>query len=83
MKIFQGLLFLCLGAGLLVVVFRSLGTGWLPCGPNGLNGRLEFHRKDRPVLYWLMFVVYAIAGSWLLIFGIRLLTGTAEPLPLN
>jgi len=82
-SIFQGLLFLCFGLGLLLVVFKSLTNGRLPCGPNGLKGRLEFHRAAQPFLYWLMFVLYTVAGLWLIIFAARLLTGAAQPLPLN
>ena len=40
MSIFQGLLFLLLGAGLLRVDYRALRSGSLPCGPNGFKGRL-------------------------------------------
>lgn len=83
MAIFQGLLFLFFGVALLVVDWRSLTLGWLPCGPNGLQGRLEFHRDRQPVRYWLMFVVYGVAGAWLTVFAIGLLLGLAEPLPLN
>lgn len=35
MSIFQGLLFMLFGAGLLLVDYRALRSGWLPCGPNG------------------------------------------------
>lgn len=83
MAIFQGLLFLFFGIGLLVVDYQSLTRGWLPCGPNGLKGRLEFHRDTETARYWLMFVVYGIAGLWLTGFAIRLLIGHAEPLPLQ
>ncbi len=82
MAIFQGLLFLFFGVGLLLVDYRSLGTGWLPCGPNGLKGRVEFTRTGQPFGYWLMFAVYGIGGLWLLILSLRLLAGVAEPLPL-
>ncbi|MCR6664024.1 MAG: hypothetical protein NVV60_12960 [Luteimonas sp.] len=83
MHIVQGLLFLFFGLGLLVVDYRSLSLGWLPCGPNGLKGRLEFHRKEQPLGYWLMFAVYGVSGVLLTVFAIRLLAGAAEPLPLN
>lgn len=82
MAIFQGLLFLFFGIGLVAVDIQSLSRGWLPCGPNGLKGRLEFHRDRQPALYWLMFAVYGLAGLWLGLFGLRLLLGSAEPLPL-
>jgi len=34
MAIFQGAMFLFFGAGLLLMNYRSLTTGWLPCGPS-------------------------------------------------
>lgn len=83
MVIFQGVFFLVLGGGLLLLDYQSLTTGWLPCGSNGFKGRLEFHRSERPFAYWLMFAVYGAGGFWLLIFSLRLLAGAAEPLPLN
>lgn len=83
MAIFQGILFLILGGGLLLIVWRSLESGWLPCGPNGLKGRLEFTREHQPLQYWLMFFLYGAGGLWMVIFALRLLAGVAEPLPLN
>ncbi len=83
MTIFQGLFFLVLGGGLLLVTCRSLSTGWLPCGPNGFKGRVEFRKDQQPFGFWLMFAVYGVGGMWLLVFSLRLLTGHAEPLPLN
>lgn len=82
MRLFQGLLLLFLGAGLVIVALRSLSTGWLPCGPNGLKGRLEFRRKDSPIGYWLMFAVYGVAGFWLAGYAVGILVGTVPPLPL-
>ena len=82
MAIFQGLLFLFFGAGLLVVVYQSLARGWLPCGPNGFKGRVEFRRDTQPFGYWLMFVVYAVLGLWLLVLALGILSGQTDPLPL-
>lgn len=82
MAIFQGILFLAFGIGLLLIDWRSLKTGWLPCGPNGFKGRLEFKRDEQPFGYWLMFVLYGAGGISLAIFSLRLLAGVAEPLPL-
>lgn len=80
---FQAIFFLLLGLGLLLVDFQSLRRGWLPCGPNGLQGRLEFHRDRQPIRYWLMFLVYGGAGIALVLFALRLLMGATEPLPLR
>ncbi len=83
MALFQAIFFLLLGLGLLLVDYQSLRRGWLPCGPNGLSGRLEFHRDRQPILYWLMFLLYGAAGVALILFAVRLLFGVAEPLPLR
>ncbi|MCW7753419.1 hypothetical protein OOT00_05390 [Desulfobotulus sp. H1] len=63
--------------------FRTLATGWLPCGTNGLKGRLEFRPHEQPAGFWIIFLVYGAAGAWLVIFALRLFTGMAEPLPLR
>jgi hypothetical protein len=83
MALFQGLIFLFFGLALVFVDYQSLSRGWLPCGPNGLKGRLEFHRSEQPLLFWLMFLVYGAAGLALTVFAIRLLIGSAAPLPIQ
>ncbi|MGV8823778.1 hypothetical protein [Methylibium petroleiphilum] len=83
MSIFQGLLFLLLGAGLLRVDYRALRSGSLPCGPNGFKGRLAFSKSEQPVRFWMMFVLYGAGGLWLLAFALRLLAGQTAPLPLR
>ena len=83
MAIFQGLLFLFFGVGLWLVNYRALSSGWLPCGPNGIKGRLEFKRDASPLMFWLMFAIYTTGGLALIIFAIRLLAGLAVPLPLQ
>jgi hypothetical protein len=42
-----------------------------------------FKRYEQPVGYWLMFAVYGAGGMALLIFSLRLLAGSAQPLPLR
>lgn len=83
MASFEGAMFLCFGVGLLLVIYRSLTTGWLPCGPNAFKGRLEFKRNKQPIGFWLMFALYGIGGIWVLIFGLRLLARQVAPLPLR
>jgi hypothetical protein len=86
MAIFQGAMLLVFGVGLMLVAYRSLATGKLPCGPDiflGLNGRFGFKRDGQPLIYWLMFALYGTTRLRLLVLGMRLLTGQAEPLPLN
>jgi len=83
MVIFQGLLFLFFGVGLLLVDYRALNNGWLPCGPNWLKGRVEFRKDGQPTGFWLMFALYGAAGIWLVIFALGLLAGHTAPLPLR
>ena len=44
--VFRQYSFLFFGMGLLIMDWRSLKSGWLPCGPNGLKDRLEFRRDE-------------------------------------
>ena len=83
MRIFQALLLLFFGVGLLLVVYQSLSRGRLPFGPSGLRGRLEFRREEQPMHFWLLFGAYAVAGFALAVFAVRLLIGSAGPLPLR
>lgn len=83
MSIFQGLLFLLLGAGLLRVGYRALRSGSLPCGSNGFKGWLAFNKSEQPVGFWVMFILYGAGGLWLLALALRLLVGQAAPLPLR
>jgi hypothetical protein len=83
MATFQGLLFLVFGVGLLLVDYQSLSRGWLPCGSKWFKGRVQFRRDGQPFFYWLMFVVYGLAGIALTIFAVRVLTGHAAPLPVR
>jgi hypothetical protein len=83
MALLQGLLFLVFGLGLLLVDYRSLARGCLPCGSNGLGGRLEFRKDRQPMMYWVLFALYAVAGLALTILALRVLAGIAAPLPLR
>jgi hypothetical protein len=78
----QAALFLVFGIGLLVVDYRALTTGWLPCG-RGLTGRLELRKSERPLAFWAMFTVYGAGGVWLAVLALQLLAGRVEPLPLQ
>ena len=83
MAIFEGLLFLLFGAGLLWMDGQALRSGRLPCGPNGFKGRLAFSRNEQPAGFWVMFALYGAAGLWLLVLALQLLAGQATPLPLR
>lgn len=83
MALFQGLLLLVLGYGMLAVVYRSLTNGWLPFGVNGLKGRLEFRMADQPFGYWMAFVFYCAFGVWCVLLAFGVLSGQIDPLPLR
>lgn len=83
MRSLQGLLFLALGIGLMLVAYRSLSRGWLPFGSRGFLKRLEVDRNEQPLFFWLAFGMYAAAGVALVVFAVRLLAGHADPLPLR
>lgn len=83
MALFQGLFLSLIGLGLLAVTYQSLERGWLPCGPNGLRGRVEVRRRTQPIGYWVLFALYALFGLWVLRLGVGVLFGSIEPLPLS
>jgi len=83
MALFQGLLLLFLGYGLLGVAYRSLTRGWLPFGPKGLTGRLELSMDRQPLGYWIAFTFYCAFGVWCAFLAFGLLLGHAKPLPLR
>jgi hypothetical protein len=72
-----------LGVGLMWMDLRALGTGWLPCGSNGLRARLEIQRETQPLGFWILFAAYAAGGAWMVVFALRVLAGYAAPLPLR
>lgn len=82
MRAFQALFFLFIGGGLVFVAVRSLRSGRLPFGADGLRGRLMLSRGGSPG-YWLAFALYLTAGLGLLAFGLCILLGWAAPLPLR
>lgn len=81
MATLQGLIVVLLGVFLLGAVYRSLSTGWLPCGHNLFKGQLRFYRDGQPFGYWLMFAVYTLGGLWAAQRGIGILVGTKDMLP--
>lgn len=68
---------------MLAVNYSALDLGSLPCGLNGLKGRLEIQRLTNPLGLRLLFFVDTAAGLTLIIYAIRLLAGWALPLPLS
>jgi hypothetical protein len=55
----------------------------VPWAPDGFKGRLEVSKDKQPTGFWLMFLLYGLAGLWLVLFSLQLLLGQAEPLPLS
>lgn len=83
MALFQGVFFLVLGVGIVLIVYRSPSRGWLPMGPKGIAGRLEIRRDRAWLLFWALYLLYGAVGLWMLSFALRLFMGTVEPLPLR
>jgi len=83
MAILQGALLLIFGIGLLLMDYHALATGLLPCGPNGIRGRLELRKDTQPLAFWLIFGVYMVGGLALTIYAALLLFGRVDPLPLR
>jgi len=75
--IVQGAFFLVMGVGLVAIALRSLATGWLPCGANGFKAGFVARREERPVLFWTMFLLYAVGGAAAAMHAISLLAGAA------
>jgi hypothetical protein len=83
MVFFQGLFFLVLGVGLVLIAWNSRRTGWLPYGPRRFGRDIAVWRHDRPIFYWILFFGYNMAGLWMTVFALRVLVGVAQPLPLS
>src|SRR5690606_36214339 len=83
MALFQGVMLLIFGYGMLGVVYQSLTKGWLPFGANGFKGRLEVRMDERPFGYWTAFTLYCAFGVWCVFIAFSVLSGQTEPLPLT
>lgn len=83
MALLQFVLLLGLAALLLLADYRSLATGWLPCGCKSPLTRLEIRRDERPLAYWLLFALYLLGALALTGTAFGILTGLLEPLPLR
>lgn len=83
MALFQGVMLLIFGYGMLGIVYQSLTKGWLPFGANGFKGRLEFRMNEQPLGYWTAFILYCAFGVWCVFLAFGVLSGQIEPLPLT
>lgn len=82
MAIFQGIFFLILSAGILVIDWRSLTSGALPFG-SGRGGRLMIERANNALGYWCVFTLYLVFGLYLAGMALEILVGSRPPLPLQ
>lgn len=83
MQLFQGLLLIFFGAGLLLVARRGWRDGEIPAGAYFLRGRFLPSRRNNPLVFHLFVLLYIVLGLWLGVYGLQILTGSAEPLPLR
>lgn len=81
MVLFQGLFFLVLGVGVVLVALQGASRGWLPNGPNGFKKSKGVTRATQPLGFWFFFAMYFCGGTALTIYALRMLFGSAEPLP--
>jgi len=79
MAALQGVIFLFFGVGLLIIDWRALRDASIPVWGFGES---RARRRERPVRFWLAFVLYGAGGVVLTIYASRLLAGLAAPLPL-
>ena len=80
---FQGLFFLVMGVGIVLVALQGLSRGWLPNGPNGFKRGAGVSRERQPAGFWFFFVLYFGGGAALSVYALRLLFGGASPLPMH
>ncbi|KAA2284664.1 hypothetical protein [Arenimonas fontis] len=71
-----------LGVGLLVYAYRAYVTGEVRAGRSGLRLYTPT-RKDNPIAFHFFVCLYLFCGFALLIWGVLVLAGVAEPMRLN
>lgn len=70
------------GIGLLVVAYRGYIRGEIRAGRNGLKLYMPT-RKDNPLAFHFFVALYVFGGFASLIWGILVLAGVADPIPLK
>ncbi len=70
------------GIGLLVVAYQGHRKGEIPAGSAGFKAYRPT-RDDNPFAFHFFLVLYMGSGFSLLLWGVMVLAGLAEPLPLN
>jgi hypothetical protein len=73
---------LVFGLGLLVVAYQGYRKGEIRAGSSGLRPYTPT-REDNPLAFHFFILLYVSGGFALLVWGILVLAGVAEPLPLN
>ncbi|HEX5056829.1 MAG TPA: hypothetical protein VFX02_10060 [Gammaproteobacteria bacterium] len=70
------------GIGLLIVAYRGYRKGEIRAGTGGFKLYTPT-REANPLAFHFFILLYVFGGFALLIWGILVLAGLAEPLPLN
>lgn len=73
---------LAFGIGLLAVAYQGYRKGEIPAGSNGFKPYRP-SRENNPFAFHFFISLYIAGGFALLIWGILVMAGLAEPLPLN
>ena len=76
------IILLFFGVGILIYVKQAWSSGEVRMGSKGLSPYTPT-RKDSPLIFYFGILLYLGAGSWMLIYGLMLFFGFAEPPPLN
>ncbi|MDX1514185.1 MAG: hypothetical protein R3174_10635 [Gammaproteobacteria bacterium] len=81
MAFFQSLILLFFGGGFLVVAWRGHQEGELPAGAKGFEAYRP-SRRSSPGAFYFHLLLYIAFGSGLVVYGLMIMVGAAEPIPL-
>ncbi|MES0872467.1 hypothetical protein [Sinimarinibacterium thermocellulolyticum] len=73
---------LVVGIGLLVAAYRGYVKGEIRAGRSGFKLYTPT-REDNPLAFHFFLALYLLGGFALLIWGVLVLAGVADPLPLR
>lgn len=77
-----GLFLIVVGLGVLAVARQGWRSGELPAGARGLSSYRP-RRYEEPAAFHFFFLLYLAGGSAALVYGVLMLAGAVEPLPLR
>lgn len=80
--ILSGLFLIFVGLGVLAVARQGWRSGELPAGARGLSSYRP-RRDEDPGAFHFFFLLYLGGGSAALVYGVLMLAGAVEPLPLR